>query len=99
MQFQYDQPDLGTAKPVHRVTALSGSSELGTMLWGSKSILNIGTTPGQERRGVATALWNEGHRLASDNARIPKPKHSADRTKAGDAWARSVGGPLPRKKK
>lgn len=99
LQFHYDSPDLGESKPVHRVTAMHGSNTMGTMLWDSKQLRNIGTTPGQERRGVATSLWNEGHRLAAEDPKIPQPKHSADRTEAGDKWARSVGGRLPRRKK
>jgi hypothetical protein len=97
MQFHYDNPELGTAKMIHRVTAKTGEATLGTMLWNSRGILNIGVQPEQARRGVATAMWHEGHRLAEQNARIPKPKHSPDRTAMGDAWARSVGGRLPRK--
>jgi hypothetical protein len=101
IQFHYDTPDLGESKTVHRITARGGPlyNELGSMLWQSKSIRNIGVSPGLERRGIATAMWHEGHRLAGENARIPQPKHSADRTKSGDAWARSVGGRLPRRKR
>ena len=98
VQFAYDQPELGESKPTHRIRALSQhGSELGSMLWSSKEIRNIGVTPGQERRGIATAMWHEGHRMAAENPKIPQPKHSKQRTKAGDAWARSVGGRLPRR--
>jgi len=99
LQFQYDTPDLGESKPVHRIIAMHGANQMGTMLWDSKQIRNIGTTPGQERRGVATGMWNEGHRLAAENAKIPAPKHSADRTAAGDDWAKAVGGKLPRRRR
>jgi ribosomal protein S18 acetylase RimI-like enzyme len=97
LQFDYDNPELGTAKVVHRVTARAGANSLGTMLWNSRSILNIGVNPEQARRGIATAMWDEGHRLAEQNARIPAPKHSPDRTAMGDAWAKAVGGRLPRR--
>ena len=100
LQFHYDQPDLGESKTTHRIRAYPESNpgfSVGTMLWNSKGIRNIEST--EPRRGVATAMWNEGHRMAETNAKVPKPKHSADRTTAGDAWARSVGGSLPRKKK
>ncbi len=97
-QFQYDNPDLGESKIVHRVRAFADSgAHVGDMLWDSKGIRNIGVPADQQRRGVATQLWQEGQRLSSENAKIPAPKHSADRTKAGDAWARSVGGRLPRR--
>jgi hypothetical protein len=97
IQFHYDTPDLGKAKTTHRIQAFSGKASLGRMLWNSRSILNIDVEPQQARRGVATAMWQEGHRLAEQHARIPKPKHSSDRTAMGDAWARSVGGRLPRR--
>lgn len=93
IQFKYDKVAMG-GKPWHRVTAYRGDTEVGQMDWTSKGIRNINATP--KRQGVGTALWQEGHRLASENQRIPAPRHSSDRTNAGDAWAKSVGGPLPR---
>ena len=100
IQFQYDNPDFGESKPSHRVQALAGptGSKVGEMIWNSKGIRNIGVGEQFQRRGVATAMWGEGQRLASENRKIPQPKHSPERTKAGDAWARSVGGPLPRRR-
>jgi hypothetical protein len=68
------------------------------MMWNAKEISNIGVSADQQRRGVATGMYQHAQQLAATNARIPAPKHSADRTTAGDAWARSVGGRLPRKK-
>ena len=98
IQFAYDQPELGESFTTHRIRATTErGNELGSMLWSGKEIRNIGVTPGQERRGVATAMWHEGHRMAAENPRIPRPKHSKQRTAAGDAWARSVGGRLPRR--
>lgn len=105
IQFHYDNPELGTAKQVHQITAETtpeGGNEpvtMGRMVWNSRSILNIDVEPEHARRGVATAMWNEGHRRAEQSARIPQPKHSSDRTAMGDAWAKSVGGRLPRKKR
>lgn len=97
LQFQYDQPDFGESTKTHRITAMHGRSVMGTMLWNGREIRNIGVTPGQERRGIATAMWHEGHRLAAESKKIPTPKHSSIRTNAGDAWAKAVGGKLPRK--
>jgi hypothetical protein len=99
LQFEYRKPE-GEGRYIHQLTARTErGSQLGTMLWSNKQVLNIGVSADQQRRGVATALWNEGHRLAGEVQRIPQPKHSADRTNAGDAWARSVGGRLPRRKR
>jgi len=98
IQFAYDQPDLGQSQTLHRITALSQhGGQLGSMLWDTRHIRNIGVASDQQRRGIATAMWHEGHRMAAENRSIPKPKHSADRTAAGEAWARSVGGRLPRR--
>ena len=97
VQFQYHPPEMGYGS--HRITAHVGgeSTSAGHLLWSSRGVRNIAVSEGMQRQGIGTALWNEGHRLASENARIPKPKHSPDRTNEGDAWARSVGGRLPRR--
>lgn len=93
MQFSYER--LGSE---HNVVARTGTGSFaGNMRWSAKQVRNVMVEPEHQRQGIATAMWNEGHRLAEQNARIPKPKHSADRTIAGDAWAKSVGGPLPRR--
>jgi len=88
---------LGRSTRTHQVRAYGRTGfQVGAMTWTAKEIGNIHADI--PRRGIATALWNEGHRLAAENRRIPTPKHSALRTEAGDAWARSVGGRLPRRK-
>lgn len=73
----------------------------GEMTWKKKggTILRVEVPSIFQRRGVATALYGEAKRIASENARVPQPKHSNDRTREGDAWAKAVGGKLPRKKK
>jgi GNAT superfamily N-acetyltransferase len=99
IQFQYHPPEMGAE--YHRVTAHrqeEGESKYaGYMAWSSSGVRNIDVAPAVQRQGIGTALWNEGHRLASEHARVPKPKHSKDRTNEGDAWARSVGGRLPKR--
>ena len=99
IQFHYDQPDLGESFVTHRLRATTErGNELGSMLWSAKEIRNIGVSADVQRRGVATGMYQHAQQLAASNPKIPQPKHSADRTKAGDAWARSVGGRLPRRK-
>lgn len=49
------------------------------------------------RKGIATMLWNRAHELAAERG-ITAPRHSARRSREGNAWAKSVGGDLPRKK-
>ena len=52
-----------------------------------------------QRKGIATAMLGEAQRIAATNSKIPKPKHSEDRTREGDKWAKAVGGRLPKLKK
>lgn len=99
LQFQYDTLDTGASKPMHRVRAFAGPTyqNVGTMIWSNDHVRNIQVDPQHHRRGVGTSLWNEGHRIASEERSVPAPKHSPDRTDAGDAWARKVGGSVPRR--
>jgi hypothetical protein len=99
-QFQYTKPSMGDSQ--HRRSGKVATPEgprFAMMTWTPKEVTHISVPEGAQRQGHATALWNEGHRLAGENARIPAPKHSADRTTSGDSWAKSVGGKLPRRKK
>jgi hypothetical protein len=101
IQFQYHPPEMGAN--YHSVTANLEHTEIGTvrrahMSWDAKKVRGIDVPHQFQRQGIATALWQEGHRLASENQAIPEPRHSPDRTAAGDAWAKSVGGRLPRRK-
>lgn len=109
IQFQYHAPEMGDSR--HRITADLGQTPIGKaytelgkpprlaeMSWNAKGIQSIDVPPAHKRQGVGTALWNEGQRVASENAKVPAPKHSPDRTNEGDAWARSVGGRLPRRR-
>lgn len=92
----YETVDTGASRPLHRIQAKVEGRTAGSMVWNQREIRNIEVHPDFQRRGIATAMWNEGQRLA-ESSRIPSPKHSSDRTDAGDAWARSVGGRLPRR--
>jgi hypothetical protein len=96
IQFHYDDPESLGSKQTHRVRAMRGDEKVGHLSWDRKQVVNIEVN--EPRQGIGTALWHEGQRLASENRRIPAPKHSAYRTNSGDAWAKSVGGPLPRRK-
>lgn len=96
--FVYDTVDTGGRRPLHRIQAVADGNPVGGMVWSSKEVQNIDVKPPYQRQGLATRMWQEGHRVASENVRVPAPKHSADRTDAGDAWARKVGGRLPRRR-
>jgi hypothetical protein len=91
--LRYFKPDMDT--PRHRITAMTESGyPVGQMVWHpkTKAITGITVDPENQREGIATAMWNMGQGIR------PKPVHSADRTRAGEAWAKSVGGRLPRRK-
>lgn len=66
------------------------------MTWGGSRnpnrIQGLDVRPAHRRNGLATAMWEWGQEMT------PRPKHSDERTNDGDAWARSVGGPLPRRR-
>jgi len=51
----------------------------------------VETHPQHRRQGLATKLWNEAHANAQRQPGVPVPQHSQSRTRAGDAWARSLG--------
>lgn len=61
-------------------------------------IEHISVNNDMRRRGIATAMWNRAHQLAEERG-IPAPQHSPQRTPDGDAWAKKVGGNVPRLRK
>lgn len=90
----YLTADHGERKPRHIIEAHhEDGSKVGEMSWyGTTGMVHhIDVEPEHSRRGLATAMWG----MAQDAPK--RPKHSADRTDKGDAWARTVSGPLPRR--
>lgn len=68
---------------------------VGRMEWMGRppyAVHSLDVSQNHQRKGLATAMWD----WSQDQGR-PKPTHSAQRTDKGDAWARSVGGKLPRR--
>jgi hypothetical protein len=78
-----------------------GIRPMSTLSWHHKTgeIKGVATEPEHRRQGLASRLYQEGQTLAGTTRGVPMPRHSEQRTTAGDAWARSVGGRLPRQKK
>ena len=76
-----------------------GTRPVASMSWHHQTgeVKGVFTDPAHQRQGIATALWHEGKRIATETRGVTTPKHSAQRTKSGEAWARSVGGRLPRR--
>lgn len=56
-------------------------------------VMAVETHPKHRRQGLASTLW----RAAQHNTEIgaPAPQHSPTRTRAGEAWAKKVGGEVP----
>ena len=55
----------------------------------------VETDPKKRRQGHATELWHAANEHAETTPGVPTPKHSRQRTRAGDAWAKKVGGDVP----
>lgn len=71
-----------------------GIRPIGSISWHHKTgeIRGVYVVPEHQRKGIATAMLHEAQTTPTRS-----PRHSTDRTTAGDAWARSAGGPLPRR--
>lgn len=83
--------------PRHRVIAEHPQGRggyAGALSWHPKTheVTNIHVDESFQRKGLATAMWEMGQ------ASRPAPKHSADRTDAGEAWSKAVGGRRPRRR-
>jgi GNAT superfamily N-acetyltransferase len=60
-------------------------------------IKGVYTDPEHQRQGLASSLYGHAQELAAVTRGVPKPRHSTFRTSSGDAWAKSVGGRLPKR--
>jgi len=58
-------------------------------------VSGLETDPNLRRQGHAKELWNAAHEHAETTPGVPTPQHSRLRTKAGEAWAKAVGGEVP----
>ena len=82
---------------LHRIDLSDPSGALGHMAWddddGVVSSLFVGEKV--RRSGLATHLWELATDLSREKGFTP-PEHSDARTEAGDAFAHSIGGYIPR---
>lgn len=58
-------------------------------------VSGVETHPKYQRQGLATKLWN--YAKERSDMGIPEPQHSSMRTRAGEAWAKKIGGELPQR--
>lgn len=84
--------DYGARMP--RVTAIhpDTGAQMGFLVWDGEEgeIKHVRVRVGFRRKGVATGMWNEAHRIAATLAVAEPPHHSDDLTKDGAAWALST---------
>jgi hypothetical protein len=84
---------------IHMLEAHStdNGQRLGHMIWDAQRghIIRIKVNRDVARKGLGTEMWQTGHAIASEDPSVIAPKHSRDRTIAGELWARRVGGELP----
>lgn len=73
------------------IRAYLGDINVGGISWRANyEIESLWVGPDYRRQGIATELYEKAQEHTEG-----KIKHSAYRTREGDAWARSVGGYLP----
>jgi ribosomal protein S18 acetylase RimI-like enzyme len=76
-----------------------GHRPIASMSWHHQTgeVKGVYTSAQFQRQGHATALWQRGNEIATETRGVKSPRHSSFRTSAGDAWAKSVGGRLPKR--
>lgn len=89
-KLEYVSPEMGSG--LHKIVATLGDTKVAEMQWSPKQIEGLDVNDEHQRKGIARAMWEWGQEMR------PKPKHSNDRTKQGDLWAKAIGGKLPRLK-
>lgn len=58
-------------------------------------IQGLETHPKHRRQGLASELWHAANEHSKTTPGVPAPQHSQLRTRAGEAWAKKVGGDVP----
>lgn len=82
----------GTVQAWARGARLDGGDlEVGLLNWGSDNkVHHLGVHHEYHGRGIGQHLWMRGYRLT-----VGQLAHSADRSDAGEGFARKVGGNTP----
>lgn len=90
----------GVTPPYHEVKVYDHEDDkVGNLQWHEDTgeILDIRVDPKHRRKGVATALLHTATQLSGQYG-VPAPQQSADRSDQGDAWSKSLGVPLPKRR-
>jgi GNAT superfamily N-acetyltransferase len=100
--FRQAKPKEMESRPHHELRVYGGGApmSIGSIMWHHKTgeIGNIEVLSEVRRQGVATSLLGEARRIAGETRGVRPPRHSPDRTEAGEAWARSTGDRLPKRR-
>ena len=90
---------LDVAGDDEHIGAFVGEDKVGHLSWNPKtgSISKVHVHERHRRKGIATAMWNHAQEV-SKKLKIFPPHHTEERTDMGDAWAKKVGGNLPKNK-
>lgn len=98
-QVQFEAYPVDHPMGIHSVRAIKSGEEVGSLFWHQRGgkIENIHVYPEHRRQGIATAMFHEANKIAKEN-NLTAPKHSNMRTEAGDAWSKSIGGDLPKRR-
>lgn len=86
----------GDTSVQHSLSATNSEGmHLGDIKWNGKTgrVNMVYVHPDYRGLGVGTSLWERANNLSKMHG-TPMLQHSSDRTIAGDAWARTVGGKL-----
>lgn len=96
-KYPYNLPQFDEA---HQVVAKRETTPVGQISWSPRhgEIKDIFVEKPFRRQGLATELFRQAHHMSTQFDGIPVPQHSEHRTEEGDAWARSVGGEVPKLK-
>lgn len=80
----------------HRIDVFNSNGAVGYIEWDADDgeIEDIHVGKPYRRQGVGTHLWELAVEWSKENDAL-EPEHSSRRSKAGDAFARSIGGHLP----
>jgi hypothetical protein len=87
----------GPEPEVHSVVARHpDKGQVGHLYWhpDSGEIKDVLVQGEHEGKGLGTQMYKVAQ-SASKSEGLPTPEHSPVRTKAGDAWAKKVGGKVP----
>jgi ribosomal protein S18 acetylase RimI-like enzyme len=86
--YTYSKGDSYTVNAKHRASG----NVIGNLVWSGPTgeVNNVEVMPEHRRNGVATMMWQEAKRYATDNE-VVTPKHSPDQSDEGKEWAKKVG--------